>query len=442
MSLELLKKNILQEKILVERLSKILQDSSELVKNNRDQKNFDDSVKSTMKQIEILNESIPEILKNISLAKPLPTSKMEIQNGPVLQISHIDEGDEREVGILKGQRGNYLNELHISAQSLNDLTKKRKVDKTDLINEYKKPRGYIKLSNKFFGNAASNVVEKGGFRKIGEDLRKSNFTLLTKSYVAAIYFSTFLAGFLGIGLTLLFLFVGITFESPYIYLVDFSEVSLLLRLLKVIWFIPLTPVIVFFIMYLYPSAEKSSLKGSLDYELPFAAIQMSAIAGADIEPSNIFRIIALNKEYPTIRNEAKKLMNQINLYGYDLTTALRNVAMASPSKNWSELLNGISTSLRSGGNLSKYLDKKAETLLFEYRLKKEKATKSAETFMDIYISVVIAAPMLMMMLLIMINISNIGFGLPVPILSLIIILIVAVINVIFLVFLNTSQKKM
>src|SRR3990167_9445201 len=122
-----------------------------------------------MKQIEILNESIPEILKNISLAKPLPTSKMEIQNGPVLQISHIDEGDEREVGILKGQRGNYLNELHISAQSLNDLTKKRKVDKTDLINEYKKPRGYIKLSNKFFGNAASNVVEKGGFRKIGED---------------------------------------------------------------------------------------------------------------------------------------------------------------------------------------------------------------------------------------------------------------------------------
>jgi len=168
---------------------------------------------------------------------------------------------------------------------------------------------------------------------------------------------------------------------------------------------------------------------------------MSAIAGADIEPSNIFGIISLSKEYPYIKNESKKLMNQINLYGYDLTTALRNIAEVSPSKNWAELLNGISTTLRSGGNLSKYLDKKAESLLFQYRLNREKAAKSAETFMDIYISVVIAAPMLMMLLLIMISISNLGFTLSVSSITIIIISIVGLINIIFLVFLHISQKK-
>jgi archaellum biogenesis protein FlaJ (TadC family) len=117
------------------------------------------------------------------------------------------------------------------------------------------------------------------------------------------------------------------------------------------------------------------------------------------------------------------------------------VADISPSKSWAELLTGISTSLRSGGNLSKYLSKKAESLLFDYKVKREKATKSAETFMDIYISVVIAAPMLMMLLLIMINISGFGFSIPTPILGLVVVVIVALINVIFLVFLHMSQKK-
>jgi len=237
------------------------------------------------------------------------------------------------------------------------------------------------------------------------------------------------------------MFVGLSLESPYIYPIDFSSINPVLHLLKVIWFIPAVPIFTFLVLYFYPSAETASLKASLDYELPFAVIQMSAIAGADIEPSNIFRIIALSKEYPSIRNESKKLMNQINLYGYDLTTALRNIALVSPSKSWSELLTGIATTLRSGGNLDKYLSKKAESLLFEYRIKREKATKSAETFMDIYISVVIAAPMLMMLLLIMINVSNLGLNIPTLVLSAIIILIVSLINVIFLVFLHISQKK-
>ena len=441
MSLELLKKNIAQEKVLIERLSALIRNSSSLPDGSREKQAYNSAINSTKNQIWILNNSLPELIKAISLAKPLIQENVK-ENTEVLEIMHDFGGSDLKVGILKKEKGDYLKQLHISDESLKQLRKERKEELIgELSNEFKKPRGYIKIANKFFGGPASNMVENGYFRKMSEDLRKSNFTLLTKSYVAVMYFSTFISGFLGIGLTILFMFVGFTFESPYIFLIDFGSTEPLLRLIKVIWFIPAVPLLTFTILYFYPSAEKASLKGNLDYELPFATIQMSAIAGADIEPSNIFRIIALSKEYPAIRNEAKKLMNQINLYGYDLTTALRNVAVISPSKSWAELLTGISTTLRSGGNLGKYLDKKAESLLFEYRLKREKATKSAETFMDIYISVVIAAPMLMMLLLIMISISNIGFSLPVPVLSLIVVSIVALINVVFLVFLHVSQKK-
>jgi flagellar protein FlaJ len=195
------------------------------------------------------------------------------------------------------------------------------------------------------------------------------------------------------------------------------------------------------IFLFYPSTEASTVEQQIDYELPFATIQMSAIAGADIEPSNIFRIIAMSKEYRFISRESKKLMNQINLYGYDLVTALKNVARSSPSKLWADVLNGISTTIRSGGDLGKYLSKRAETLLFDYRLKREKATKAAETFMDIYISVVIAAPMLMMLLLILMNVSGIGFNMSNLGITVLVVSIVALINILFLVFLQMNQKK-
>ncbi|MEM3122417.1 MAG: type II secretion system F family protein, partial [Candidatus Pacearchaeota archaeon] len=392
-----------------------------------------------LKQIEILNNSIPGLLKNISIAKPISSEKTENEN--LIMISHHIEGEEKNVAILKKDRKKYLRELQISSEVIKNLKKKRKDEIEEFIQEYKKPRGYIKISNKFFGNSANQLIEKGYFKSLSENLKKGNFTLLSKSYVSVIFFTTMLAGIIGIMLAVFFMFIGISFEKPFIYFVDFSEKEPILRLLKVIWFIPLTPIITFLILYFYPSAEKASLKSAIDYEIPFVTIQMSAIAGADIEPSNIFRIIALSKEYPNIKNEAKKLMNQINLYGYDLTTALKNVAMISPSKNWAELLNGIATTLRSGGNLSKYLDKKAESLLFQYRINREKATKSAETFMDIYIRVVIAAPMMMMLVLIMLSISNIGLGISISVLSIIIISIVALINIVFLMFLHASQKK-
>ena len=134
-------------------------------------------------------------------------------------------------------------------------------------------------------------------------------------------------------------------------------------------------------------------------------------------------------------------MNEINVLGHDLITALRHSAFNSPSDKLAELFNGLATTLTSGGNLPLFFDKRAQSLLFEYRIEKEKYTKTAETFMDIYISVVIAAPMLMMLLLIMMSISGIGFSLSVPMITIIVVSSVSLINLIFLVFLHLNQKK-
>jgi flagellar protein FlaJ len=186
--------------------------------------------------------------------------------------------------------------------------------------------------------------------------------------------------------------------------------------------------------------EKKSMETKINQELPFATIHMASISESLVEPSNIFRIIISTGEYPNMEREFVKLLNEINVFGYDLVTALRNSAFNSPSRKLSELFDGLATTITSGGNLSDFFDKRAQTLLFDYKLDKEQQTKSAETFMDIYISVVIAAPMILMLLLIMMRVSGLGIALSTGMISLIMVLGVSVVNIIFLAFLQLKQK--
>lgn len=127
------------------------------------------------------------------------------------------------------------------------------------------------------------------------------------------------------------------------------------------------------------------------------------------------------------------------MYGYDLVTALNNASKSTPSKKLAELFSGLGSTISSGIKLSDFFEKRAETLMTEYKIEREKYTKVAETFMDIYISVVIAAPMVLMLLLIMLSISGSGFGLSQNQLSFVIISIVALINILFLGFLHIRR---
>ncbi len=111
-----------------------------------------------------------------------------------------------------------------------------------------------------------------------------------------------------------------------------------------------------------------------------------------------------------------------------------------PSTKLAELLNGLATTINSGGDLPEFFDKRSQTLLFEHRIEKEKNTKSAETFMDIYISVVIASPMILMLLLMMMSISGLSW-LSTSMITLIMILGVSLANVIFLTFLHIKQSS-
>ena len=250
--------------------------------------------------------------------------------------------------------------------------------------------------------------------------------------------TTTISFFFAILIFIFLLFFNISAQIPF---VTASLEPVLTRIIKTIWVIAVLPLSVFTLMYFYPSLERDSVAKKVEVELPFATINMAAISGSMIDPTKIFTIMISTREYPNLEKEFTKLLNSVNILGYDLVTALRDSTGNTASKRLAELFNGLATTITSGGDLPRFFQERAQSMLFDYNLEKEKSTKTAETFMDIYISVVVAAPMILMLLLMMMRISGLGLALSTGMITLIMILSVIGINIAFLTFLHIKQSS-
>jgi hypothetical protein len=388
------------------------------------------------------NEEIPWALEKINLLKPLNQEKKDEEKTKE-EIPKIEEKDipgkrpmDLEMDSPSNEKGYSLKDLRPTRLEKLTLKRMKAQEKKVEAQKEKKPSNYVKIANKFFSEFSDKIVSDKTFTDLEKDLRQANLQFTPRSYFSVAFLTTCIAFFAGVLIALFFFFFNISSAMP---IVTAATGAIGGRLLKSLIIIVLAPVITFIIMYSYPNLEKSSTEARIEEELPFATIHMSAISGSMIDPSKIFDIIISTHEYLAVEKEFKKLINEINLYGYDLVSALRNSAYNTPSKKLSELLNGLATTINSGGDLPGFFEKRSQTLLFENRLEQEKKTKAAETFMDIYISLVVAAPMILMILLMMMKISGLGIAMSTSMITIIMVVAVTMINIVFLTFLQLKK---
>jgi flagellar protein FlaJ len=196
--------------------------------------------------------------------------------------------------------------------------------------------------------------------------------------------------------------------------------------------------IIFGGMYLYPKERANRKRRSIEKNLPFAMNHLSAIATSGIPPSGMFELLAEFDEYGGISREAEKVSRRVNAFGEDFTTALREVAESSPSRDWNEVLYGILSTVETGGNLENFMKEKAEEALFEFKIEKEKQIERLSTYASFYTAILIAAPVFLVTILSVMNLLSSSLG-GIPIQSLMwagIHLIIPGINLIFLLFLG------
>ena len=432
MTLKNLKHNIEEEREIVKEMNVLI--SQRDIRVGRERELISKTIVSLTELLRIINDSIPALVKNTFVIKSLGGEKEAKEVKELVSVKFSKDGVQKDITINEQDKRKFFEELSLSDSTLKRL---RKEDRTAGVISivFKKPSAYAKISNKFFSNLSNRIIENGYFKSLGGDLRKANIPFILNTYVSIMLFSAMLAVFFALFLFVFLLFFTIRAEMPIIILAELSAARVFINAIVCLAF----PIAAFLGLYIYPVLEASGISKKINQELPFVTMHMSAIAGSGIEPTQIFKIVALGKEYPYTKSEIKKVINQVNIYGYDLVSALKNSAKSTSSLKLSELFNGMATSISTGGSLTDFLNQRTETLLFDYKIEREKSTRSAETFMDIYISMVIAAPMIMMLLLILISVGPISIGLSAGALTIIIISIVALINVAFLAFLHLKQ---
>ncbi|MFA5258986.1 MAG: type II secretion system F family protein [Candidatus Pacearchaeota archaeon] len=424
-----------------------VESSSQVVINTREKTLLNEAMVSLNNQILILNNSIPPLVEGIGFYKKLEDNKSaEPINKDVklveVKYNPLDSKDKISLTLNDKDKKEFLENLSKSNLSINQLKNKFSVEKPTVVN-FGKPNSYAKMANNLFRNVSSDLVAKGYFSDLNRNLRKMNSPFVLGTYLSMIFFTVMISLIMGLLLfiTLLFVNIGITF--PFFTAIS-AEETIFSRLITYIWIVPIVPLLCFVIMYYYPKGEAKSLSSKIDQELPFITVHMSAIASSGVDPMSIFQVLLNSKEYPYTVMELTKLMNLINFNGKDLVTALRETSKSSSSNKLKELLDGFATTITAGGSLRQFLGKHSETLLFDYKLERERYTKTSETFMDIYISIVIAAPMILLMLFVIMgstgNLTNF-LGLSVNAISVLLILGIILLNIGFLIFLRIKQPS-
>ena len=282
------------------------------------------------------------------------------------------------------------------------------------------------VSTRIFGNIIDKKCMKY-FKSLKQPFISADMDMMFRTYLAVMFSimtMTFLASifFSAIILTLI--------SAPAFY---FATGMIIFPVLMTIF--------IFLYMYSYPTIKSNRRKVSIEANLPFAINHMAAVSESGATPYSMFKVLSEFKEYGEISDEASRMVRNVDLFGLDIISALREIISKSPSKQFKEFLEGLSTTIQTGGGLDRYLKEESKEAMFDYRVTREKYTQMISIYADFYTALLIAAPLVMIAVLAVLNtIGGSVFGLPIDVVIKIgIYVLIPLLNVIFLSFLYMTQ---
>lgn len=249
-------------------------------------------------------------------------------------------------------------------------------------------KSFKRISNMLFGWAAERLMDE--MEHLQNPLKRGGIKILLRSYISIILTSTFLAGVVSFVAALIFLSVAGT-ETALGPVLNSVGVALICSSSA------------FAVLYLYPLEKVRSRTKNIRNNLPFAINHMSAIASSKVPPYTIFKLLSEFKEYGEISDEAGKIVRNVDVFGQDITTAMKQVAKNTPCDDFKELLGGLVSVEETGGDPKKYLSVQADQVMFDYRQKRERYLQSLSTYADFYTAVLIAAPLFLIAILAIMN---------------------------------------
>jgi len=168
----------------------------------------------------------------------------------------------------------------------------------------------------------------------------------------------------------------------------------------VVFFTLLCFSVLFLLFILYPRVKGWERKGKIDGNLPYAISWMSFMATIGVIPYMIFKKLAEAEEFfGEVSQEAKLVVKDVELLGYDFIGALHNLASVTPSRRLRAFIQGAVTNSLSGGEMGTYFMGKSQEAMEENRKIFTDFISTLGMISEVYIIGLVAAPIFIIVML-------------------------------------------
>lgn len=145
------------------------------------------------------------------------------------------------------------------------------------------------------------------------------------------------------------------------------------------------PIMVFTARLAYPSIKTSMRRSDVDNELPFFMAYVATMVRGGYSLERVIDRATELKVFKGIRMEMRRIITRMRMFGEDPITALDAVASTHPSSRFRDIMLGYTTTLRSGGDVTHYLEIRTREL-FEARANEVRnILNRLASFLEVYI---------------------------------------------------------
>ncbi len=158
--------------------------------------------------------------------------------------------------------------------------------------------------------------------------------------------------------------------------------------IPLVFLVPL-PIYIMIGFMLIPLSRAGERASNLERELPFAAAYISVMASGGIAPYTSFKRLSEVELMPTMRNETREIIKDVEIFGIDPLTAIAQAAKKNPLDIFKDFLSGYASTVIIGGDIGHFLERKAEDIFKARALRVKAAAERLGMLLETFIIVMV-----------------------------------------------------
>lgn len=174
--------------------------------------------------------------------------------------------------------------------------------------------------------------------------------------------------------------LSLTLLSTIIALVTYITLTLTKTLTPVeraigLLLVLIVPMLILSIRLATPRIKAASRKNNVENELPFFMAYTTTMVRGGYTLEKVVERISHLRVFKGIRSEGRRVITRVKVFGEDPITAMEKVVNYHPSTRFRDIILGYTTTLRSGGDVTHYLEVRTREV-FEHRMAEIKTIAS------------------------------------------------------------------